>query len=939
MDANDFLSTSLLLDLETTPDGRLFKIGALRGEATFLSQDRFDSRQALRELEAFARGSTYVLGHNLLDHDLPVLQSLVPDLPLLRQPVIDTLYLSPLAFPENPYHRLVKDYKLVRDSLNDPLQDARLAGQVFVEQVQALSARGQAEPGHLRLLRFCFEDALLRRGDFSSKGLNDVFAALGGELPKVTATAIRQELTGRICGNALEGAIGPLLEDARQRPALAYLLAWLKVAGGNSVLPPWVRRRFPVISPALHRLRDIACGDPHCSWCREIHGPVAQLKRFFGYTAYRSTPTASDGGSLQQAIVSYGMSDRPLLAILPTGGGKSLCYQIPALVRYLRRGTLTVVISPLQALMKDQVDGLINRTGTTQTAALYGLLTPPERGEVLERTRLGDIAILYISPEQLRNRSLRQVLAQREIGAWVFDEAHCLSKWGHDFRPDYLYAARFIREFAREHEQAIPPIACYTATAKRDVIEEIREYFGRELGQELALFQGGVERDNLHFEVQAVTRAEKYARIHSLLTERLKDRPGSAVVYAATRRTTEEITEFLKGQGWPAEAFHAGLAAPDKRRIQEAFIAGEIAVICATNAFGMGIDKDDVRLVIHADAPGSLENYLQEAGRAGRDRGPAECILLYAREDIETQFKLGAFSELSRRDIAEILRALRKARRNDKDQTVTLTSGELLRDESLQLSFETDDRSVDTRVKTAVAWLERAGFIERNENHTRVFQGKPLVRSLDEARPRMAALNLSAQQRNRWEAILQALVNVDSDQGLSVDELAQLPALKPREGEPPIHILRILDDMARQGLLGMGLQLSAYVRAKGKGNALRVLERISVLEQALLDQLRELAPEADDGQWWPLELRPLNQRLLDSGLESSIELLRNLIKSLAQDGKGLAGKRGSLEYRYVARDSYQVRLQRDWKALCLTTERRRAIAQRVLQAILDRIPE
>lgn len=170
MDTDYFLSSSLFLDLETTPDGRIFKIGTLRGEATFLRQGRFDPRQALRELEVFARGSTYILGHNLLDHDLPVLQGLAPDLALLRQPVIDTLYLSPLAFPENPYHRLVKDYKLVRDSLNDPLQDARLAGQVFIEQVQALGARGQANPSHLGLLRFCFEDALLGRGDFSSQG-------------------------------------------------------------------------------------------------------------------------------------------------------------------------------------------------------------------------------------------------------------------------------------------------------------------------------------------------------------------------------------------------------------------------------------------------------------------------------------------------------------------------------------------------------------------------------------------------------------------------------------------------------------------------------------------------------------------------------------------------------------------------------------------------
>ena len=197
------------------------------------------------------------------------------------------------------------------------------------------------------------------------------------------------------------------------------------------------------------------------------HDPERQLVRFFGYPSFRETPQTEKGESLQRAIVCGCMKDRPTMGILPTGGGKSLCYQLPALVRYFRRGTLTVVISPLQALMKDQVDNLIKKTGTLFAESVSGLQTLPERGEVFERIRLGDTAILYISPEQLRSVGVRNVLKQREIGAWVFDEAHCLSKWGHDFRPDYLYAARFIREFAKEQDQPVPPIACFTATAKK----------------------------------------------------------------------------------------------------------------------------------------------------------------------------------------------------------------------------------------------------------------------------------------------------------------------------------------------------------------------------------------------------------------------------------------------------------------------------------------
>jgi ATP-dependent DNA helicase RecQ len=346
-------------------------------------------------------------------------------------------------------------------------------------------------------------------------------------------------------------------------------------------------------------------------------------------------------------------------------------------VRNYRRGVLTLVISPLQALMKDQVDGLVRRTGTPFAAALYGFLAPPERGDVLRRVRSGDVALLYVSPEQLRNRSFRDAIAQREIGCWVFDEAHCLSKWGHDFRPDYLYAGRFIREFAQAQGHPIPPIACFTATAKRDVREEIIAYFKTETGRELLLFEGGVERDNLLFEVQTITGRGKMERVHDLLSDRLPPgNVGSAIVFRATRDATELTSEYLRAKGWKAERFHAGLTPPEKKRIQDEFLAGDIRVICATNAFGMGIDKEDVRLVIHADTPGSLENYLQEAGRAGRDGNSAECVLLFAEEDCEHQFRMGAFSELSRRDIAQILRALRQSARGGQDKIV-ITAGEI----------------------------------------------------------------------------------------------------------------------------------------------------------------------------------------------------------------------------------------------------------------------
>jgi len=939
------LADALLLDLETTVDGRLLKLGAVRAEQALQCSGGRQLPRALAELDQLARGARFVLGHNLLDHDLPILRGLRPQLGLLRLPVIDTLFLSPLAYPENPYHRLVKDYKLVREAVNDPLADARLAARVFAEQYQALAARAAATPGWLDLLRFAFHGAELGRDGAPADGFLAVWEALGARSLAEPWAALQALLAKRACRSQWRPAVAPLLEAPRLRPVLAYALTWVLVAGGNSVLPPWVRKRFPEIVPLLHQLRGRSCGDLGCSYCRDSHDPEAQLRRWLGFASYRPTPAAADGASLQRAIVQEGLAERPLLGILPTGGGKSLCFQVPALARYQRRATLTVVISPLQALMKDQVDGLNRRVGGELAGALYGLLTAPERGELLERVRLGDIALLYVSPEQFRNRSFREVLASREVGAWVFDEAHCLSKWGHDFRPDYLYCARFIREFTRAEALPPAPVCAYTATAKPEVVAEIRRHFLVELGLTLTLFAAGVERDNLRFEVQSVTRAEKYGRIDALLHERLQECSGAAIVYCATRQGSEDAAEYLRTRGWSVAAFHAGLSPLEKRATQDDFLGGDCQVICATNAFGMGIDKEDVRLVVHGDAPGSLENYLQEAGRAGRDREPAECVLLYAREDIERQFRMEALTELSRRDIAGILRALRRLqRRRGAEEPVVVTSGELLRDEDLMLDFKSDDRNADTRVKTAVAWLERAGFVERNENHTRVFQGKPMVASMDEAEVRMARLALSANSKARWRAVLQALLQADLDQGLSSDELEQLPALKAAPGEPQIKVLRLLDDMQRAGLLGVGMQLTAYLRPRGVGGAISADKRfvlVCQVEKALIDLLRESAPDAEAGDehWQELALRPLNQRLVDAGQASDPELLRKLLKSLSRDGLGLAGERASLLLRQVGKDLIRLRLQRDWRALAETAERRRAIADVVLRLLLARAPE
>ncbi|MGD9212324.1 MAG: DEAD/DEAH box helicase, partial [Desulfobacteraceae bacterium] len=413
----ELLKQSLWLDLETTRSGRIRHIGAILNETVFEKKSKAHSKETLAVLDDLAKVADFVLGHNLLGHDFPILKETYPGLQLLEKPVIDTLFLSPLAFPANPYHRLVKDYKLVRSSINDPVADARLSASVFNEQWKRFERFKDAEPLKLDFFRFCFEDSLFN--GFGGDGLAAVFKSLGADKPissKTAADFFLKSTMDLVCPDAALKALPPILDDKIRRPMAAYALAWLQVSGSNSVLPPWVRHSFPEVSSFLKTLRSDSCAKPECSYCKENHNPDIHLKRFFGFDSFRAKPANDEGKSLQRDIVTTGMNDASLLAILPTGGGKSLCYQLPALIRHFRQGLLTVVISPLQALMKDQVDNLSKNTGTPFAEAVYGLLTPPERGAVLERVRLGDVAILYIAPEQLRSPSVKNVLKQREIG-------------------------------------------------------------------------------------------------------------------------------------------------------------------------------------------------------------------------------------------------------------------------------------------------------------------------------------------------------------------------------------------------------------------------------------------------------------------------------------------------------------------------------------------
>ncbi len=942
MSGEPYRPRCISLDLEVgRKDGRIRAVGAIRGDTDecFGHSQRRGISEALSRLDDLADGASFVLGHNVIGFDLPHLRSARPGLRLLKLPVIDTLRLNPLAFPRHPYHHLVKHYQdggLIRDTRNNPLLDAGLALEVFGDQRDELLKLRHESTGLLTAWHWLC--TLEPHGVDSA--LDDFFAELrAAPRPrKWEATyATRNSLQDTACTTHTH----EILDDiGRHRWSLAYALAWLSVAGDKSVMSPWVRHQFPDAGKLVRTLRDSACTDAACRWCREHHDAHRQMKHWFDFDSFRG-PCGDDGRAYQQAIVEDAMAGKSVLGILPTGTGKSLCYQIPALARYYNTGALTVVISPLVALMADQVKGLESR-GLNCCVTVNGMLSMPERSEALERVRLGDAGILLIAPEQLRSSTMRRVLDQREIAAWVLDEAHCLSKWGHDFRPDYRYVARFIRERADRDKMPVPPVLCLTATAKPDVVRDIKEHFRDRLGVTVEVHNGGARRDNLGFEVMPTSEDEKFGDIHLAIECHLpEDGDDGAIIYCATRRKTERVAEFLQAKDVKADFFHAGLSPEKKKEVQRRFIEGDLRAIVATNAFGMGIDKPNVRLVVHADIPGSLENYLQEAGRAGRDQAPARCVLLYTVDDVERQFGMAARSRLTQDEIQGILRALnrldKKNRRHrvkgDREPRVVATVGEILT-EDRDRAFERDSATDDNRVRTAVAWLEEAHHLRREENFVRIFPSSLRVSSVGEAEKRLRRNDVPARRRRELLRIVHALIQAPPDKGVTTDELMSVAGMAARE------VRSALRDLESHGIATNDTALTAYVHTGVKGASRKRLAEACEIETALISHMRELAPDLGKNDSSVLNLRVAAQRLWDDEVADPLpQRLMRIVRSVGKDGRGEDDEApGSLSVRNPGRDQVEITLHREWDALERWARIRREGAELLLAHLLQCLP-
>ena len=803
------------------------------------------------EFMKFLEKIDYLCGHNIIRHDAKYLFGEGGQ----RWQYVDTLYVSPLLFPERPYHKLLKDEKLQTDELNNPVNDCQKARNLLMDEVAAW----RRLPQEKQIIY-----AALLRGRVEFVGFMEIVedkdsVDLSNEaLPEL----ILRTYKGKICENA---DFTTLIDS--HPIELAYALALIDTNDHRSIAPCWVLKNYPAVEFVVRQLRHTRCSDG-CIYCNSQLDVHQNLKAFFGYDQFRTY----EGEPLQENAARAAVEGKSLLAIFPTGGGKSLTFQLPALMEGRSVHGLTVVISPLQSLMKDQVDNLADR-GITDAVTINGLLDPITRSLAIQRVMDGDASLLYIAPEMLRSNTIERILLARHVVRFVIDEAHCFSSWGQDFRVDYLYIGKFIRKYQEKKGLATPiPVSCFTATAKQKVVQDICDYFKGTLGLTLELFASSASRTNLRYSViHADSDDDKYQKLRGLIVE--SDCP--TIVYVSRTKRTKELAQKLSRDGYKALPFNGKMDADEKVANQEAFMSDQVCIIVATSAFGMGVDKSDVGLVVHYDISDSLENYVQEAGRAGRDPHlNARCYVLYSDNDLDKHFILLNQTKLSISDIQQIWKAVKELTRHR--EKVCSSALEIAR----KAGWDDSVSDIETRVRTAISVLEQGGYLERGNNVPHVYATGITVKNMDEARKRITeSVLFENEEVEKAVRIIKSLISQksiakaqDAEAESRIDYLADILGLTKAE------VVSSVERMRQEGILADTKDISAFlIDGDTERKSRTLLDRFAKLEQYILERI------PDDSL--KISCKQLNDDAVNDGIATSREKdIRTLLYFLTIKG-------------------------------------------------------
>ena len=848
-------------------DHKIHDIGALRDDgATFHQASQTALNKFLQEGKV-----GYICGHNLIHHDAHYLH--------LNGILIDTLYLSPLLFPKRPYHHLVKDDKLLSEQMNNPVNDCEKAKELLMDEIAAWNQLSERKRKIFTLLLQHEEEfrgflMYVEAIDTDDTISDDTILnhAISNHIITDVSEFILSEYKNYICAHADIPAL------AAQSPCgLAYALALIGTDDYQSVTPGWVLHNYPEVEHFIYVLCHIQCADG-CEYCNRMLDIHYNLKQLFGYDAFRTY----DGEPLQEQASQAAVDGKSLLAIFPTGGGKSLTFQLPALMDGRTVHGLTVVISPLQSLMKDQVDNLADR-GFTDAVTINGLLDPISRSLAIERVLSGDATLLYIAPEMLRSNTIERILMARHVVRFVIDEAHCFSAWGQDFRVDYLYIGKFIKKYQerkfgkdameKNHGRTLIPVSCFTATAKQKVVQDICDYFKYWLGTDLQLFASSASRTNLHYSVIHVdSDGNKYSLLRSLVEK--TDCP--TIIYVSRTKRTRELAQKLTRDGISALPYNGKMDADEKVHNQEAFMSDKVRIIVATSAFGMGVDKSDVGLVIHYDISDSLENYVQEAGRAGRNPHlNAKCYVLYSDEDLDKHFVLLNQTKLSISEIQQVwktIKDLTKVRSN-----VSCSALEIAR----QAGWDNSVSDIETRVRTALSALEQSGYIERGNNIPHVYATGITVKNMDEARMRLTESPLfSEDEMQNAIRIIKSLITQkhiakaqDSEAESRIDYLADILGLSKRD------VISSVERMRLEGILADTRDISAYLQdiSDNQRKPQQMLENFAKLERYILEHIPDESLQ--------ITYKQFNDNAVHDGINTSTEKqIRTLLYFLVVKG-------------------------------------------------------